>query len=133
MESSARSLSTGQHVAPWDAVRAAFGQLTRSTSLETGQKGALMCLSVVGAMDKRVAKELKAQAKAFAEQEGAGWAIDLSGVTTWDSEGLAALVYALDVSELANKPLSLLNPTDALRQTLEKAQLHRLFTIVTSD
>lgn len=133
MDSSARSLSTGQNVAPWDALRSALGQLTRATTMETGQKGALACLSVVGAMDKRIAKALKAQAKAFAEQEGAGWAIDLSGVTAWDSEGLAALVYALDVSELAHKQLSLLNPTPALRQTLEQAQLHRLFTIVTSD
>lgn len=133
MESSARSLSRGHHVAPWDAVKAALGQLTRSTTLEVGQKGTLRCLSLVGALDKRIAREIKAQARSFAEQESAGWAIDLSGVTAWDSEGLASLVYALDVSELANKPLSLLNPSSALRQTLERAQLHRLFTIVTSE
>jgi anti-anti-sigma factor len=134
MDSSARSLSTGHALgtgSPWEALRAAIAQLTQTASLEAGQKGALACLSVVGALDRRIAKELKAQARAFSEQEGAGWAIDLSGVTAWDSEGLAALVYALDVSELAGKQLSLLNPATGLRQTLEKAQLHRLFTIVT--
>ena len=66
----------------------------------------------------------------MSEQDGAGWAIDLSAVSAWDSEGLAALVYALDVSELGGKQLTVLNPSPALRQTLERAQLHRLFNIV---
>lgn len=133
MDSSARSLSTGQALgtgSAWEALRLAISQLTQTPSLATGQKGALTCLSVVGAMDKRIAREIKAQAKAMSEQETAGWAIDLAGVTAWDSEGLAALVYSLDVSELTGKQLTLLNPSPALRQTLEKAQLHRLFNIV---
>lgn len=137
MDSSARSLSTdqglGQAASPWDALRAAVGQFTRTTRLDTTQVGALPCLMVVGSLDKRIAPELKAQAKVQSEQDTAGWAVDLSGVTAWDSAGLAALVYALDVSELAGKQLTVLNPTPALRQTLERAQLHRLFTIVSSD
>jgi anti-anti-sigma factor len=137
MDSGARSLSTGQGIgqagSPWEALRAVWGQWTQATTITTGQKGALACLTLVGALDKRIAKEVKAQAQAFAAQEGAGWAIDLSGVTSWDSEGLAALVHALDVSELAHKQLTVLNPTAALRQTLEKAQLHRLFNIDTTD
>ena len=135
MESIARSLNTGLGIAgsSWDALRAALGQVTRATTIEVSQAGPLSCLRVVGALDKRIAKELKAQAKAFSKSDGTAWAIDLSGVTAWDSEGLASLVYALDVSGLVGKHLSLLSPSNGLRQTLEKAQLHRLFIIVTAD
>ena len=137
MESSARPLSSGPPIdqadSAWSGLRAALGQLTRASRLETGVQGALACLCVLGALDRRIAPEVKAQARAFAAQEGAGWAIDLSKVDGWDSEGLAALVYALDVSELAGKQMILLDPSPALRQTLEKAQLHRLFTIVSTD
>jgi anti-anti-sigma factor len=131
MDTSARSLSTSQAVNPWEAIKAAVAQVGRVAETSTVQKGALSCLMVGGALDKRIAKEIKQQARAFANGEASAWAIDLAGVTTWDSEGLAALVYALDVSELAGKPFSLLSPSAALRRTLERAQLHRLFVIVT--
>ncbi|MDB5096335.1 MAG: hypothetical protein JWM80_756 [Cyanobacteria bacterium RYN_339] len=90
-------------------------------------------LRVHGALDKGIARELKLQAKALADGEGQAVGIDLAEVTSWDGDGLAALVYALDVSELAGKRLVLLEPCDRLRHTLERSQLHHLFAIVRRD
>jgi anti-anti-sigma factor len=90
-------------------------------------------LRVAGALDKGIARELKARAKALAEGDTAGFSIDLAEVTSWDGDGLAALVYALDVSELAGKRLVLLEPCARLRHTLERSQLHHLFAIVHRD
>lgn len=112
-------------------MRAVFGQLLgqAASELVLESEGA-RCLHVVGALDKRVAKAMKAKARELASQEPAGpWTIDLAGVTAWDSEGLAALVYALDVSELNGHQLTLLSPSAKLRHTLERAQLHHLFSI----
>ena len=90
-------------------------------------------LVVRGGLDKGIARELKRQAKELAEGEGTGFCIDLSAVTSWDGDGLAALVYALDVSELAGKRLVLVEPCARLRHTLERSQLHHLFAIVSRD
>jgi len=90
-------------------------------------------LAIQGALDKGIARDLKARAKALAEGEGTGFSIDLAGVDAWDGDGLAALVYALDVSELAGKRLVLVEPCARLRHTLERSQLHHLFTIVRRD
>lgn len=131
MESSARSLNTentfGAQFAQWIGMKNGVGPL--ASRLAADQEGVSRVIRVVGALDKRIAKELKGQAKAMAEGEGGSWCLDLSGVQTWDSEGLSALVYALDVSELNGKQLALLEPSPALRQTLERAQLHHLFQI----
>lgn len=133
MDSSARSWSQkpalGQSSSLWESFRAAWGQAQR---VETAD-GAQRVLRVFGPLDKRLAPGVKAQAKAFVEGEGGAWAIDLSRVTSWDAEGLSALVYALDLSELANKSLTLLDPPAALRQTFERSQLHRLFPIQQHD
>lgn len=118
-----------------EGLRAALFQLigTKEQRIEADREGASRTLRLVGALDKRIARELKAQAKATAEAEGTHWVIDLSQVDAWDSEGLAALVYALDVSELQGKHLTLLEPSSRLRHTLERSQLHHLFNIAQRD
>lgn len=90
-------------------------------------------LRLIGRLDGRMATEVKAHARAFTEGEATSWSIDLSGVTAWDGNGLAALVYALDVSELAGKTLYLVDPCLQLRQTMQRSQLHHLFPIVRRD
>jgi anti-anti-sigma factor len=111
-------------------IKAAVGQLLGASASELEMKGeGARCLHVVGALDKRLAKVVKAKAREHVSQPAGPWTIDLAGVTRWDSEGLAALVYALDVSELNGHQLTLLSPSAPLRLTLERAQLHHLFTI----
>lgn len=131
MESSARSLNSentfGAQFAQWIGMKNMISPL--SARLATDHEGVGRVIRVMGALDKRIARELKVQAKAIAEGEGTSWSLDLSGVQSWDSDGLSALVYALDVSELAGKQLTLLEPSASLRQTLERAQLHHLFQI----
>lgn len=118
----------------WEGVWAIFGTRVRAHDrrLEAERDGARV-LRLFGALDKRLAKEVKAQARTFVEGDAPGWSIDLSHVTAWDGDGLAALVYALDVSELAGKTLQLVEPSSALRLTLERSQLHHLFAIVRSE
>jgi len=118
-----------------EGMRAALFQLigTKEQRIEAEREGTAHTLRLVGALDKRIARELKAQAKATAEAEGSHWVIDLSQVDAWDSEGLAALVYALDVSELQGKHLTLLEPSNRLRHTIERSQLHHLFNIAQRD
>jgi anti-anti-sigma factor len=103
------------------------------TQLEFSQASLCPSLRITGALDGRAAQALKAQAKHFVALETRAWSIDLSCLTRWDSSGLQALVYALDLSELAGKQLSLLNPPAPFRKTLISAQLHHLFTIVEQD
>lgn len=133
MDSSARSWDSEsalrQPTSLWETMRAAWSNLSAAPRVEPLAEGSQRVLRLVGALDRRVAGEVKAQAKAFAEGDGASWAIDLSAVNAWDSEGLSALVYALDVSDLAGKQLTLLDPSSALRHTLERSQLHHLFQI----
>ncbi|HEY9723398.1 MAG TPA: STAS domain-containing protein [Oscillatoriaceae cyanobacterium] len=133
MDSSASSWSQksplGQSSSLWESFRAAWGQTQRVETVDGSQR----VLRVFGALDKRLAPGLKEQAKAFTESDGGAWAIDLSHVTSWDAEGLSALVYALDLSELADKALILLDPPAALRLTFEQSQLHRLFPIQQHD
>jgi anti-anti-sigma factor len=143
MDSSARSWasepSLRQPAGLWDGLRGALGGWGAAKGKKASKDAAPAvalgadCLRVVGPLDKRLARELKAQAKALAESAAPAWSLDLAGVTSWDSEGLAALVYALDDSELAGKQLTLLAPPAPLRQTLERAQLHHLFAIADPD
>lgn len=127
METSAQSTSRPTPPAlGWEGLKQMLASPQR---LATDTEGSQSCLRVMGALDKRVAREIKAQAKALAAAEGNGWSLDLSAVRHWDAEGLSALVYALDVSEMAGKELTLLDPSPQLRQTLELAQLHHLFQI----
>lgn len=86
-------------------------------------------LRVVGPLDKRVARALKAQAREFVSLSAGPWTIDLAKVSAWDGDGLASLVYALDLSELNGHVLTLAAPNPVLRATLERAQLHHLFPI----
>lgn len=133
MESSARSMdaaSPSRPTASWASLKSMFAPASR---LEPATEGPHHVLRLLGALDGRVAGEIKARARAFGEGEGAVWSVDLAGVTSWDAEGLAALVYALDVSELAGKQLTLVNPSRALRHTLELANLHRMFAIDDRD
>lgn len=131
MESSARSLNTetnlGDQFAQWIGMKNGLNPL--AARIATDPEGMSRTLKVTGALDKRIARALKGQAKAMAEAEGSNWSLDLSGVESWDSEGLSALVYALDISEVNGKQLTLLEPSGALRRTLERAQLHHLFQI----
>lgn len=117
-----------------DGMRNALGQLVghREQKLEADLEGA-RTLKIVGALDKHLARGVKAKAREFASQPAGTWSIDLAAVDAWDSEGLAALVYSLDVSELNGHALTLLDPCADLRFTLEKAQLHHLFHIVQRD
>ena len=133
MESSARSMdaaSPSRQAASWASLKGLFGPASR---LDAASEGAHRVVRLLGPLDGRVAAEIKAQARAFAEGEGTGWSLDLSGVSTWDAEGLQALVYALDVTEIAGKQLTLVNPGRALRHTLELANLHRMFAIDDRD
>lgn len=133
MESSARSFDAASGRQPavgFGALKRLFGAASR---MDAAQVGTDRVLRLVGPLDGRVARELKAQARTFAEGEGGGWIVDLAGVSRWDAEGLAALVYALDVTEMAGKQLTLVNPGRALRETLELANLHRMFLIDDRD
>lgn len=138
MESGARSWGldtpSGQPGSLLDGMKNALGQLVgqREQRLEADLEGA-RTLRVVGALDKGLARGVKAKAREFASQPAGAWSIDLVAVDAWDSEGIAALVYALDVSELNGHSLTLLDPCPDLRFTLEKAQLHHLFAIVERD
>lgn len=134
MDSSARQWSDSPALGAatgWEGVKRALSTLTTPArrALSPDTERAVPCLQVLGTLDKRLAPELKRQAQAFAALETTAWTIDLSAVANWDSDGLAALVYALDISDLNNKQLTLLNPSAALRHTLERAQLHHLFLI----
>lgn len=134
MDSSARPWSPAPALHPpsgWDQLRRTLSALSHgpARALEPDTERAVPCLRVMGALDRRLAPELKRQAQAFAALEAAGWSLDLSAVGAWDSDGIASLVYALDVSDLNGKTLTLLNPAPALRHTLERAQLHHLFLI----
>jgi anti-anti-sigma factor len=122
--------SLGQGGSLLDGMRNALGQLVghKEQRLEADLDGA-RCLKVFGALDKGLARAVKARAREFVSQPQGAWTIDLHEVTSWDSEGLASLVYALDVSELNGHALTLVDPCEALRFTLEKAQLHHLFAI----
>lgn len=139
MESSARSFATERPIAQpaslWAGLRGALGAFSTpgARRVDTLQESHDRIVRVFGALDKRLAPEIKALARRYAIKDTGGWEIDLSQVQRWDSEGLAALVYALDLSEIAGVALTLLDPAPALRQTLEKAQLHRLFAIALSD
>ena len=117
----------------WEGVWTKLGSRLgiRDRRLET--EGGLRVLRLFGVLDKHLAKEIKLQAKSFADAEGATWSIDLSGVTAWDGDGLAALVYALDLSELSGKTVRLLDPCPRLRHTLQRSQLHHLFHIIHRD
>lgn len=129
MDSSARSMEAAaqsRQPVSWASIKGLFAP---ASQLDTASEGPHRVLRLLGALDSRVAKELKAQARAFAEGDGVSWSLDLAGVSSWDAEGLAALVYALDVSELHGKQLTLVNPNTALRHTLELANLHRMFSI----
>ncbi len=138
MESGARSwgldASLGNASSLFDGMRNALGQLigAREQRLEAEFDGA-RTLRIVGALDHRLARAVKAKAREFASQPAGLWTIDLAAVDLWDSDGLAALVYALDVSELNGHSLTLVDPCAELRFTLEKAQLHHLFAIETRD
>lgn len=138
MESGARSwgldATRGHASSLLDGMRNALGQLVghREQRLEADLEGA-RTLRIVGALDKNLARGVKAKARAFVSQPAGAWTIDLAEVATWDSEGLASLVYALDVSELNGHSLTLVDPCPDLRFTLEKAQLHHLFQIVQRD
>ena len=112
-----------------DGMKAAFASLLGAQAELVVESEGARCLHVVGALDRKVAKAVKAKAREMVSQPAGPWTIDLAGVTRWDSDGLAALVYALDVSELNGHQLTLLNPSAKLRFTLERAQLHHLFTI----
>ena len=137
MDSSARSWDSDsalrQPTSLWETMRAAWSNLAAAPRVEPLAEGSQRVLRLVGALDRRVAAEVKAQSKAFADGDGTSWAIDLTDVNAWDSEGLSALVYALDVSDLAGKQLTLLDPSPALRHTLERSQLHHLFQIHLRD
>ena len=138
MDSGARSWgldgTLGQAGSLFDGVRHAFGQLvgTREQRLDVEVEG-VRTLRIVGALDHRIARAVKAKAREFASMPAGPWIIDLDGVDAWDGDGLAALVYALDVSELNGHALTLVDPCNELRFTLEKAQLHHLFAIETRD
>lgn len=142
MNSGARSWgmenTMGQTGSLLEGVRAALGGLAggreqTNTGLQRASSGT-RCLQLVGVLDRHMARKIKQQAHALMNAPeaaaGAGWGIDLSEVSRWDSEGLAALVHVLDVSDRNGQPLTLFDPNPALRHTLEQAQLHHLFTIV---
>lgn len=134
MESGARSwgldASLGNAGSLIDGMRNALGQLVgpREQRLETDLEG-VRALRIVGPLDHRLARGVKAKAREFVSQPAGPWIIDLAAVDAWDSDGLASLVYALDVSELNGHTLTLVDPCAELRFTLEKAQLHHLFAI----
>jgi anti-anti-sigma regulatory factor len=110
----------------WMKLGSRLGLRDRRLEAEDGTR----VLRLFGVLDKRLAKEIKLQAQGFAQAEGNTWSIDLSGITAWDGDGLAALVYALDLSELSGKTVTLLDPCPRLRHTLQRSQLHHLFHII---
>lgn len=116
-----------------ESMRLAFTQTFADPveRLKAEQDGS-RCLRIVGGLDKRIARAVKDQARSFVSQPGA-WSIDLSGVDTWDAEGLASLVYALDVSEMNGCDFTLVAPCPGLRAMMQRAQLHHLFNIQTGD
>jgi anti-anti-sigma factor len=111
----------------WSALVRLVGRDAHQLEVVTGG------LRVRGGLDRGIARALKREAKALADGEGQGFSIDLAQASSWDGDGLAALVYALDVCELAGKRLVLVEPCPRLRHTLERSQLHHLFTIVRRD
>jgi anti-anti-sigma factor len=117
----------------WEGMWTMLGSRLSAHDRRLEAEGNMRVLRLFGALDKRLAKEVKLQAKAFAEADGNGWSIDLSAVTAWDGDGLAALVYALDVSEVAGKTVKLLDPCPRLRHTLQRSGLHHLFHIIHRD
>ena len=118
----------------FDDMRAAFGLALglRPSRVEATHEGARR-VRVVGALDKRAARALKARARELVSLPPAAWTIDLADVSSWDGDGIAALVYALDVSTLQGHELALADPGPALRAVLERAQLHHLFVITQRD
>lgn len=119
----------------WETLYASLSRLVGAVDrrVEVVREGTSHVLVVHGALDKHIVLAFKARAKEIVQGEGQRWSIDLSRVQEWDSVGLAALVYALDVSELSNKPLELIDPCPRLRHTLQRSQLHHLFPIVHRD
>lgn len=110
----------------WESLRTWLHRPAGVVALEPGR---IPCLRVTGRLDGRLGGTLKAQAEAISARGGRRWQIDLSGVRSWNAEGLAALVNALDLSERAGCELALRAPAPAIRRVLERAQLHRMFTI----
>ena len=140
MNSGIRSWQTWAHegaMSPggtWlESMRMAFSQLVADPvkRLVADTEGT-RCLTVNGSLDKRVARAVKEHARTFVSAP-APWSIDLAGVDAWDAEGLASLVYALDVSEMNGCEFALVDPCPGLRATMQRAQLHHLFTIVRRD
>lgn len=132
---------TGAATAPIGTAGGLWEQVwTRlSAHLEQGRRGVeadaegARVLRVMGPLDRRLAPQVKAQARLFTSGDATSWSIDLSAVTSWDGDGLAALVHALDLSDIAGKTLYLLDPNPRLRDTLERSQLHHLFPILARE
>ncbi|MEB3220594.1 MAG: STAS domain-containing protein [Candidatus Sericytochromatia bacterium] len=139
MESHAKALGARAHLgwadgaapAPWAA---ALGRLQawwrQGDGVTWHQGGAVPCLRLAGRLDRRLGATLRAEAREALARGTRRWQIDLTDVTAWDAEGLAALVNALDHSEQAGATLELRAPSPPIRRVLARTQLHRMFVII---
>lgn len=119
---------------PSGALRAGLGRLFspwRSNALKLSIEAVpIPCLSLEGELTRHTAPGVKQAVREVIARPAGRWQINLGGITRWDAEGLATLVYALDLSELNGRELQLVAPPAPLRGIIERAQLHRLFWIV---
>jgi anti-sigma B factor antagonist len=99
--------------------------------VQTKAAGDQRTVVVQGEVDLEVSPELW-NAMESALSGTAGLRVDLSAVSYIDSSGIAMLVKGLKHARKQEVSFALLDPSEAVLQVMELAQLHKLFVIETS-
>lgn len=93
------------------------------------QDAALKIAQITGDMNSADVERLKETLEELVTGPDAGSVVDLTGLRTINSAGLAALIHLVTRSRLAGGQVVLVNPMPFVREILEITRLDRLFDI----
>jgi anti-anti-sigma factor len=106
-----------------------MGLCYHDTGFEREDRPAGRTLLVSGEIDLVTAPRFRAQLEALIAEAHSPAFVDLSGVTFFDSSGLAALLAARRAAERTDVTLVLVNPSPLTERVLEITGVDELFEI----
>jgi anti-sigma B factor antagonist len=89
-------------------------------------------LKIVGDVVGESVRKIPEKIQSLLERDTNTVIIDLSDISSMDSNGLGMFVYSWKQLDSQKKKLLFLNPNDYVRTLFEGSNLHRIFTIIDS-
>ena len=107
-----------------------FETTTESMNVSTSTRDTVATIRLQGRFDFSVHREFREAVKsAVSASEVREIEIDLSAVTYMDSSALGMLLLSRENAAMERKTVILVRPAENVRQVLEVANFHKLFTI----